>query len=139
MQKMQIKLSENCACLDFLCCICGDVFQAEPVIADAFVDGREYDVVCKECVKGGPKKMRKRMIKRAESLRREAELLRREAEDIERLASQAIIECPTWADWKKLEEKVISEFDRADNSSVQEGNESRSVKENIKRIDYQSS
>ena len=132
MQKMQIKLSENCACLDFLCCICGDVFQAELVIADAFVDGRKDDVVCKECVKGGPKKMRKRMIKRAESLRRAAE-------DIESLASQTIIECPTWADWKKLEKKVNSKFDRADNSSVQEGNESRSVKENIKRIDYQSS
>jgi len=72
-------------------------------MADAFVDGRDYGVVCEECVRGGPEKIRKRMIKRAESLRRRAASL-------ESLASQAIIDCATWADWEELERTLLADL-----------------------------
>ena len=107
---MQIKLSECTTFCRWVCFLCGHEFKSGSVIADAHFGENQSEVVCEECVRLGPKKIRRRMIERAERLRRKAAC-------IESLASQAI-ECPTWADWKKLERKIIRERNKANNSFV---------------------
>ncbi len=99
---MQIKISANNGFCRMICSLCGYDFKASHVIADAYVDGIHYGVVCEDCVKVGPEEIRKRMIERAQALRREAA-------DIESLASQAI-ECPPWADREELERKIRQSF-----------------------------
>ena len=99
---MQIKLSEGTAFVRLDCFLCGHEFESGIVIADAYFGENQSEVVCDECIRVGTKKIRRRMIERAERLRREATC-------IESLASEAI-ECPTWADWKRLERKIVRDF-----------------------------
>ena len=99
---MQIKISECNVFCHWVCFLCGHDFKSGSIIADAHFAENQSEVVCEECIRVGPKKIRRRMIERAERLRREATC-------IESLASEAI-ECPTWADWKRLERKIVRDF-----------------------------
>lgn len=107
---MQIKISECNVFCRWVCFLCGHELKSGSVIADAYFGENQSEVVCEECIRGGPEKIRRRMIERAERVRQEAAC-------IESLASQAI-ECPTWADWKELERKIIRERNKANNFSV---------------------
>lgn len=78
---MKVKLRETGFQTRRPCAICGGHTQTLPVIASFRDDIGNENVLCKECLRAGGKKIRERLLDRAELLESNAELLRKWANE----------------------------------------------------------
>ncbi len=114
---MKIKIKENNVFTEEFCIICMETFEANYIIAYGFLvdenGEHKLGLVCDKCVVGGVKKIRWKLLERAEWLRRGAELDRQKADYFTDLAISKAIQCPTKAEWKKTLRVVKDAVEKA--------------------------